>query len=85
MTVLLAADGPFKGCDGRHSDLPVGELPHDPPPDGMFELDEHPEHPGPAHAWMCRWRPRRQVGRVSNRPALVDVPRDELDLARRAG
>ena len=26
MTVLLAADGPFKGCDGRHSDRPVDEL-----------------------------------------------------------
>src|ERR1017187_2277984 len=40
MTVLLDADGPFKGCDGRHSDRPVDELPHDPPPDGMFEPDE---------------------------------------------
>jgi hypothetical protein len=40
MTILLDADGPFKGCDGRHSDRPVDELPHDPPPDGMFEPDE---------------------------------------------
>ena len=34
MTVLLDADGPFKGCDGRHSDHPLDELPHDPPPGG---------------------------------------------------
>jgi Domain of unknown function (DUF4913) len=40
MTVLLKANGPFMGCDGRHSDHPVGELPHDPPPEGMFERDE---------------------------------------------
>jgi hypothetical protein len=40
MTVLLDADGPFKGCDGHHSDRPVDELPHDPPPEGMFEPDE---------------------------------------------
>ena len=42
MTILLDADGPFKGCDGRHSNRPVAELPHDPPPAGMFEPDELP-------------------------------------------
>ena len=47
MAVLLDADGPFKGCDGRHSEHPLDELPHDPPPDGMFE----PEEPlDPIHA-----------------------------------
>lgn len=40
MTILLDADGPFKGCDGRHRDRPLEPLPHDPPPAGMFEPDE---------------------------------------------
>jgi hypothetical protein len=40
MTVLLDADGPFKGCDGRHSDRPLEALPHDPPPEGMFEPED---------------------------------------------
>jgi hypothetical protein len=41
MGVLLNADGPFKGCgDGRHADSPVGELPHEPPPQGMFEPEQ---------------------------------------------
>ena len=47
LTVLLDADGPFKGCDGQHSEHPLDELPHDPPPEGMFE----PEEPlDPIHA-----------------------------------
>jgi hypothetical protein len=37
MTILMAADGPFKGCDGKHSDRPVEPLPSTPPPEGMFE------------------------------------------------
>lgn len=40
MTVLLDADGPFKSCDGQHSEHPVEELPHDPPPHGMFEPED---------------------------------------------
>jgi Domain of unknown function (DUF4913) len=40
MTILLDADGPFKGCDGRHCDRPLDQLPHDTPPAGMFEPDE---------------------------------------------
>lgn len=40
MTVLLDADGPFKGCDGQHCEHPVEELPHDPPPEGMFEPED---------------------------------------------
>lgn len=40
MTILLDADGPFKGCDDHHSDRPLDPLPHDPPPEGMFEPDE---------------------------------------------
>ena len=43
MTILLDADGPFKGCDGQHSDRPLEQLPHDPPPEGMFEPDELPD------------------------------------------
>jgi hypothetical protein len=40
MTVLLDADGPFKGCDSRHSEHPLSQLPHDPPPEGMFEPED---------------------------------------------
>jgi Domain of unknown function (DUF4913) len=40
MTILLDADGPFKGCDGRHSDRPLEPLPSDPPPAGMFEPED---------------------------------------------
>jgi hypothetical protein len=40
MTVLLDADGPFKGCDRDHTERPLGQLPHDPPPPGMFEPDQ---------------------------------------------
>jgi hypothetical protein len=48
MTILLDSDGPFKGCDGRHSDRPLDELPHDPPPAGMFEPDELGDAAAPA-------------------------------------
>ena len=48
MTILLDADGPFKGCDGRHSDRPLDELPHDPPPAGMFEPDDLGDAAAPA-------------------------------------
>ncbi len=47
MTVLLDADGPFKGCDGRPSDRPLEQLPHDPPPVGMFEPEQLPDTPPP--------------------------------------
>ena len=40
MTVLLDADGPFKGCDGNHGEHPLEELPHEPPPEGMFEPED---------------------------------------------
>lgn len=46
MTVLLDADGPFKGCDGGHSGHPLEPLPHDPPPDGMFEPEEPADSSG---------------------------------------
>ena len=36
MTVLLDANGPFKGCDSRHSDRPVEQLPYESPPEGLF-------------------------------------------------
>jgi hypothetical protein len=48
MTILLDSDGPFKGCDGHHSDRPLDELPHDPPPPGMFEPDELGDAAAPA-------------------------------------
>ena len=34
MTVLLDADGPFKGCDGRHSDRPLEDVAARPAPGG---------------------------------------------------
>jgi hypothetical protein len=40
MTVLLDADGPLKGCDGQHCEHPLARLPHDPPPEGMFEPED---------------------------------------------
>ena len=48
MTILMAADGPFKGCDGKHSDRPVEPLPSTPPPQGMFEPDDDLTPTGPA-------------------------------------
>jgi Domain of unknown function (DUF4913) len=63
MTVLLDADGPFKGCDGRHTDHPLEQLPHDPPPVGMFEPDQFPDTPPPA-ARATGPAPARTAGRV---------------------
>jgi Domain of unknown function (DUF4913) len=40
MTVLLDANGPFKGCDATHSDRPLEPLPHEPPPPGTFQPDD---------------------------------------------
>lgn len=62
MTILLDADGPFKGCDGRHSDRPLDQLPHDPPPDGMFEADQTP-HAAPVGARANAPAPTRNAGR----------------------
>jgi hypothetical protein len=62
MTILLDADGPFKGCDGHHSDHPVEELPHDPPPEGMFEPDELPDTQAPG-ARATQSAPARNAGR----------------------
>jgi hypothetical protein len=62
MTILLDADGPFKGCDGHHSDHPVEELPHDPPPEGMFEPDELPDTQAPG-ARATQSAPARSAGR----------------------
>jgi Domain of unknown function (DUF4913) len=63
MTVLLDADGPFKGCDGQHSEHPLDELPHDPPPEGMFEPEEplDPIHAGPRATAPA---PARNAGRA---------------------
>jgi hypothetical protein len=69
MTILLDADGPFKGCDSRHSDHPLDELPHDPPPEGMFEPDE------PANG--------AANGRASTTPAARDGGRQREHTIRR--
>ena len=50
MTILLDADGPFKGCDPTHSDRPLEPLPHDPPPPGTFETDDDFMASAPPHA-----------------------------------
>ena len=43
MTILLDADGPFKGCgEGKHSERPLPQLPNDPAPEGMFQPDQDP-------------------------------------------
>jgi hypothetical protein len=47
MTVLLDANGPFKGCEDGHSDRPLEQLQPERPPAGMFEreLDGLPDPP----------------------------------------
>jgi hypothetical protein len=50
MTILLDADGPLKGCDGTHSQLPLEPLPHEPAPPGEFEPDDELMPLPPAHA-----------------------------------
>jgi Domain of unknown function (DUF4913) len=62
MPVLLDSDGPFKGCDGRHCDHPLDELPHDPPPEGMFEPDDVSSGSGPTLSASSS-TPARSAGR----------------------
>jgi hypothetical protein len=38
LTILLDADGPFKGCEDGHSDRPLEPLPYQQPP-GIFQRD----------------------------------------------
>ena len=47
MTILLDADGPFKGCDGTHSQRPLEPLPPRPPPPGDVRTRRRP-HPNRA-------------------------------------
>ena len=42
MAVLLDADGPFKRCHHGHAQDPLGELPHEPTPAGMFQPEDPP-------------------------------------------
>ncbi|MGH2891485.1 MAG: DUF4913 domain-containing protein, partial [Solirubrobacteraceae bacterium] len=63
MTILLDADGPFKGCDARHSERPLEQRPHDPPPDGMFEPDELPDTTAPAGGRASAPAAARNAGR----------------------
>jgi uncharacterized protein DUF4913 len=49
MTILLDADGPFKGCDATHSNRPLHPLPHEPPPSGTFEPDDNFVLAAPIH------------------------------------
>ena len=77
MTILLDADGPFKGCDPTHSDRPLEPLPHDPPPPGTFEADDDFMPSAPPHAPVVATGYSPDVGRslkigrapVSNRRA----------------
>jgi hypothetical protein len=41
LTILLDPDGPFKGCEDAHTNRGREQLPHEPPPDGLFDRDEH--------------------------------------------
>lgn len=63
MTVLLDANGPFKGCDSRHSDRPVEELPYEPPPEGMFDTAEDLAGNGRAAAAPAAAKPPAGMGR----------------------
>jgi hypothetical protein len=40
MSVLLDADGPFKGCEDGHSEHPLGPLVQQQPPAVLFQRDE---------------------------------------------
>ena len=40
MSVLLDADGPFKGCEEGHSEHPLGPLVQHEPPTVLFQRDE---------------------------------------------
>jgi Domain of unknown function (DUF4913) len=40
MSVLLDADGPFKGCEESHSDHPLGPIHQEQPPAVLFERDD---------------------------------------------
>ena len=40
LTILLSADGPFKGCEDGHSDRRLEQLPHEQPPAGAFRRDD---------------------------------------------
>ena len=40
MTVLLDADGPFKGCEDGHSTHPLEPIHQDEPPGVLFERDQ---------------------------------------------
>ena len=53
MSVLLDADGPFKGCEEQHSDRPLEPIHQEPPPPILFQRDERglpPIAPEPARA-----------------------------------
>jgi hypothetical protein len=50
MSVLLDADGPFKGCEEHHSEHPLGPIAQDEPPAVLFERDERGLPPLPEEA-----------------------------------
>jgi len=50
LTILLGADGPFRGCEDGHSARPLEQLPHQPPPAGTFQRDERGLPAEPIHA-----------------------------------
>ena len=48
MTVLLDADGPFKGCEDGHSTHPLEPIHQDEPPGVLFQRDQRGPCPTPA-------------------------------------
>ena len=57
MNVLLDADGPFKGCDGRHCEHPLQPIPQEQLPTALFERDERGLPPMPDAAADAHARP----------------------------
>jgi hypothetical protein len=66
LSVLLDADGPFKGCDAKHSERPLEPLPHEPPPAGIFASDDLPPA-APTGAAAAHPPPNPATGRMRRR------------------
>jgi len=73
MSVLLDADGPFKGCHDGHSDHPLGPIDQHEPPAALFERDGRglpPTGPAPAQPRPVQHTPSA----ASHRPQSAQKP-----------
>ena len=64
MTILLDADGPFKGCDGRTPSIPSTSCRTTRRPRGMFEPEESLEPPSTPARAQPRPTPARTAGQA---------------------